>query len=85
MERGQMQIEFLECRPCGRSYPGDYKSNDLFGIHLGFQAGDMEKDYATLKGKGVEIISNGGPQTIPPDHHTSAGTKVLGHQKISKS
>jgi catechol 2,3-dioxygenase-like lactoylglutathione lyase family enzyme len=77
MERNQMQIEFLEYRPSGRGYPDDYKSNDLFGVHLAFQTDDMDKDYAMLKGKGVEIISKGGPQTIPPDHPIFAGTKVL--------
>lgn len=77
MEQGQMQIEFLEYRPSGRGYPDDYKSNDLFGVHLAFQTDDMEKDYAMLKGKGVEIISKGGFQTIPPDHPIFAGTRVL--------
>jgi catechol 2,3-dioxygenase-like lactoylglutathione lyase family enzyme len=77
MERNQMQIEFLEYRPLGRGYPADYKSNDLFGVHLAFQTDDMERDYAMLKTKGVEIISNGGFQTIPPDHPLFAGTKVL--------
>ncbi|MFH0814391.1 MAG: VOC family protein [Pseudomonadota bacterium] len=77
MERGGMQIELLEYRPMGRGYPDDYKSNDLFGVHLAFQTDDMERDYARLKAKGVRIISKGGPQTVPKDHPIFAGTKVL--------
>jgi len=77
MSLGTMQIELLEYRPSGRGYPGDYKSNDLFGVHLAFQTDDMERDSAMLKTKGVEIISKGGFQTIPQDHPVFAGTKVL--------
>jgi catechol 2,3-dioxygenase-like lactoylglutathione lyase family enzyme len=70
------QIELLEYRPTGRGYPEDYKSNDLFGVHLALQTNDMEGDFAMLKGKGVKMISQG-PQTIPDDHPLFAGTKVL--------
>ena len=70
------QIELLEYRPRGRGYPEDYKSNDLFGVHLALQTNDMEGDFAMLKGKGVKMISQG-PQTIPDDHPLFAGTKVL--------
>ena len=76
MQLGEMQIELLEYKPSGRDYPEDYKSNDLFGVHLAFQTDDMEKDFAILKEKGVKIISKGGPQTIP-DHPIFTGTKVL--------
>jgi glyoxylase I family protein len=77
LQLGEMQVELLEYRPSGRDYPEDYQSNDLFGMHLAFQCDDMEKDFAMLKEKGVEIISNGGPQTIPDDHPIFGGTKVL--------
>jgi len=77
MSLGTMQIELLEYRPSGRGYPGDYRSNDLFGVHLAFQTDDMERDSAMLKAKGVGIISKGGFQTIPHDHPIFAGTKVL--------
>ena len=76
MNLGATQIELLEYRPSGRGYPSDYKSNDLFGVHLAFQSDDIEKDYAMLKAKGVTIISRG-PQTIPKTHPIFAGTKVL--------
>jgi catechol 2,3-dioxygenase-like lactoylglutathione lyase family enzyme len=76
MKLAETQIELLEYRPTGRSYPDDYKSNDLFGVHLALLTDDMEKDYATLKAKGVSMISNG-PQTIPDTHPIFAGTKVL--------
>ena len=77
MNLGEMQIELLEYRPAGRGYPVDYKSNDLFGVHLAFKTDDMERDYAMLKANGMEIISKGGFQTIPPEHPIFAGTKVL--------
>jgi glyoxylase I family protein len=73
---GETQVEMLEYRPVGRGYPEDYKSNDLFGVHLAFITDDMERDHAMLKAKGVKIISNG-PQTIPETHPIFAGTKVL--------
>jgi catechol 2,3-dioxygenase-like lactoylglutathione lyase family enzyme len=77
LQLGELQLEFLEYRPTGRDYPTDYKSNDLFGMHLAFQTNNMEEDYAKLLAKGVKIISQGGPQTIPPEHELFAGTKVL--------
>jgi catechol 2,3-dioxygenase-like lactoylglutathione lyase family enzyme len=76
MELQNSQIELLEYRPTGRGYPEDYKSNDLFGVHLALQTNDMEGDFAALKAKGVKMISQG-PQTIPEDHPLFAGTKVL--------
>ena len=76
LQLGEIQIEFLEYRPAGRGYPDDYRSNDLFGVHLALQTDDMEKDYAMLKAKGVTVISKG-PQTIPKSHPIFAGTKVL--------
>jgi catechol 2,3-dioxygenase-like lactoylglutathione lyase family enzyme len=76
MKLGDAQIELLQYKPAGRDYPKDYKSNDLFGVHLAFQTDDIEKDCAVLNGKGVTIISNG-PQTIPETHPIFAGTKVL--------
>jgi catechol 2,3-dioxygenase-like lactoylglutathione lyase family enzyme len=77
MQLGENQIELLEYRPSGRDYPEDYKSNDLFGVHLALLTDNMERDFAMLKEKGVKIISRGGPQTIPDDHPIFAGTKVL--------
>ena len=77
MQLGENQIELLEYRPSGRDYPEDYKSNDLFGVHLALLTDNMERDFAMLKEKGVKIISRGGPQTIPDDHPVFAGTKVL--------
>jgi catechol 2,3-dioxygenase-like lactoylglutathione lyase family enzyme len=76
MRLGENEIEMLEYRPVGRNYPEDYKSNDLFGVHLAFMTDNIEKDYANLKEKGVMVISNG-PQTIPKTHPVFAGTKVL--------
>jgi catechol 2,3-dioxygenase-like lactoylglutathione lyase family enzyme len=76
MKLGDAQIELLQYKPTGRDYPKDYKSNDLFGVHLALETDDMEKDYATLRAKGVTIISKG-PQTIPKSHPIFAGTKVL--------
>ena len=75
MQLGDKQVEFLHYQPGGRSYPEDYRSNDLFGMHLALQTDDMERDYAMLKKRGVKIISQG-PQTIK-DHTIFAGTKVL--------
>ena len=76
MKLGDAQIELLQYKPAGRDYPKDYKSNDLFGVHLALETDDMEKDYSMLKAKGVTIISKG-PQTIPKSHPIFAGTKVL--------
>jgi catechol 2,3-dioxygenase-like lactoylglutathione lyase family enzyme len=76
LQLGKAQIELLEYRPCGRKYPTDFRSNDLFGVHLAFITDDMGKEYKILKEKGVKIISQG-PQTIPDDHPVFAGTKVL--------
>jgi catechol 2,3-dioxygenase-like lactoylglutathione lyase family enzyme len=76
LQLGDTQIEFLEYRPSGRDYPDDYRSNDLFGVHLAFLTDDMERDYALLKEKGVRIISRG-PQRIADDHPVFAGTRVL--------
>lgn len=77
MQLGQQQIELLEYKPGGRQYPADYKSNDLFGMHLSLATDDMAGDYAKLKKMGITIISWGGPQTIPDDDPTFGGTKVL--------
>ena len=76
MKLGENEIEMLEYRPAGKNYPEDYKSNDLFGVHLALMTDNMERDYATLKEKGVVVISSG-PQTIPETHPVFAGTKVL--------
>lgn len=76
LKLGEAQIELLEYKPTGRPYPDDYKSNDLFGVHVALETDDMEGDYARLKAKGVTIISKG-PQTIPKTHPIFAGTKVL--------
>ena len=76
MALGENQIEMIEYRPTGRGYPKDYKSNDLFGVHLAFHTDNMERDFVLLKERGVTIISKG-PQTIPEDHPIFAGTKVL--------
>jgi catechol 2,3-dioxygenase-like lactoylglutathione lyase family enzyme len=76
MKLGDAQIELLQYKPAGRDYPKDYKSNDLFGVHLALETDDMERDYAMLKAKAVTIISKG-PQTIPKSHPIFAGTKVL--------
>lgn len=76
LQLGETQIELLEYRPSGRDYPEDYRSNDLFGVHLAFLTDDMERDYALLKAKGMKIISRG-PQRIPDEHPLFAGTKVL--------
>ena len=77
MQLGDKQIELLEYRPTGRDYPDDYKSNDLFGVHLALATDDIDGDYATLKKMGVTIISRGGPQAIPDDDPQLGGTKVL--------
>ncbi|MCD6353555.1 MAG: VOC family protein [Proteobacteria bacterium] len=76
MQLGKTQIEMIEYKPAGKKYPKDYRSNDLFGVHLALQTDNMEKDYALLQEKGVAIISKG-PQTIPENHPLFAGTKVL--------
>jgi len=76
MALGENQIELIEYRPTGRGYPKDYKSNDLFGVHLALHTDNIERDFTMLKEKGVTIISKG-PQTIPEDHPIFAGTKVL--------
>ena len=76
MALGDKEIELLQYRPVGRDYPADYKSNDLFGMHLAFQTDDMERDYAMLRERGVKIISKG-PQTVPETHPIFAGAKVL--------
>lgn len=76
MKLGETQVEFLEYRPVGRNYPADYRSNDLFGVHLALVTDDMARDYAMLKAKKVTMISKG-PQTIPKTHPIFAGTKVL--------
>jgi catechol 2,3-dioxygenase-like lactoylglutathione lyase family enzyme len=76
MELAGKQIEMLAYRPVGREYPEDYRSNDLFGVHLSLETDNMEEDYQRLKEKGVRIISKG-PQTIPDTHPIFAGTKVL--------
>ncbi len=77
MQLDEQQIELLEYRPAGRGYPEDYKSNDLFGVHLALATEDMDKDYEMLKKKGVRILSRGGPQTIPDDDPQFGGTRVL--------
>lgn len=76
MQRGDAQIELLQYKPTGRTYPADYRSNDLYGTHLALYTDDMESDYAMLTQQGVKIIS-AGPQTVPDDHPLLAGTKVL--------
>ena len=76
MELADKQIELIEYRPVGRDYPKDYKSNDLFGVHLSLETDNMKEDYQRLKENGVKIISQG-PQTIPDSHPIFAGTQVL--------
>lgn len=76
LKLGEVEIEMLEYKPVGREYPDDYRSNDLFGVHLALTSDNMDADYAMLKEKGVNIISKG-PQTIPDSHPILGGTKVL--------
>lgn len=76
LKLGEHEIELLEYRPSGRDYPEDYRSNDLFGVHLALKTNDMQHAYGKLKEKGVTILSEG-PQTIPETHPVFAGTKVL--------
>ena len=76
LKLGETTVEILEYKPEGRSYPEDYMSNDIFGVHLAFETDDMEKDYLILKKEGVKIISSG-PQTVPEGNPSLARTKVL--------
>jgi len=76
IQLGESQIELLEYKPSGREYPKDYKSNDLFGVHVALLTDNMEQDFERLKRKGVKLISKS-PQTIPKEHPLFAGTKVL--------
>ena len=58
MALGDKQIEMLEYRPSGREYPQDYRSNDLFGVHLALETDDMEMDYQRLVNQMIAGAAN---------------------------
>lgn len=76
MKLGETLLEILCYAPIGRGYPLDFKSNDVFAVHLAFETNDIEGEFQKLKRTGIIPVS-AEPQTVPASNPDLAGTKVL--------
>ncbi|SEJ42909.1 VOC family protein [Frateuria terrea] len=64
---GAQELELAAFDPPGRAYPAQANAADLCFQHLAIVVSDMAAAYAQLGRYAVGPISQGGPQTLPPD------------------
>ncbi|MEI7035878.1 VOC family protein [Fulvimonas yonginensis] len=64
---GAQALELVAFDPPGRPYPADSNAADLCFQHLAIVVADMPAAYARLQRHACRPISQGGPQTLPPD------------------
>lgn len=63
----RQEIEFLRFDPPGREYPDDGTSTDLWFQHIAIAVSDIGEAYARVTAAGGRAITEGGPQTLPPN------------------
>jgi catechol 2,3-dioxygenase-like lactoylglutathione lyase family enzyme len=67
MRLGGQTIELVRFATLGRPYPPGSRSDDLWFQHMAIVVSDMDAAYRRLSGQpGLQPISHGGPQTLPP-------------------
>lgn len=64
---GAQELELVAFDPPGRPYPAHGNAADLWFQHLAIVVADMPAAYAQLRRHAFEPISQGGPQTLPPN------------------
>lgn len=64
---GAQELELVAFDPRGRLYPTHGNAADLWFQHLAIAVADMPAAYAQLCRHAFEPISEGGPQTLPPN------------------
>jgi catechol 2,3-dioxygenase-like lactoylglutathione lyase family enzyme len=64
---GLQELELVAFDPPGRPYPAQASAADTCFQHLAIVVADMPAAYAQLCRHAFTPISNGGPQTLPPD------------------
>ncbi|MDB5987232.1 MAG: Glyoxalase-like domain protein, partial [Nevskia sp.] len=66
MRLGDEEVEFDQFTPRGQPYPKDSRSPDRWFQHFAIVVSDMDHAYAQLRQQHFASISQGGPQTLPP-------------------
>lgn len=64
---GAQELELVAFDPPGRPYPAQANAADLCFQHLAIVVSDMAAAYAQLCRHAFQPISEGGPQTLPPN------------------
>lgn len=64
---GDQAIELVEHHPHGAPYPSGSTTSDLWVQHFTIVTADMPAAYARLQKAPAMSITNGGPQTLPPE------------------
>lgn len=67
MEIGEERVEFVQFQVPGRPYPANSRSSDRWFQHFAIVVSDMDAAYARLRRIRFSAISEGGPQTLPPE------------------
>ena len=67
MRLGRQEVEFVRFDPPGRAYPNDSTSTDLWFQHIAIAVSDIGEAYARAMAAGGHAITEGGPQTLPPN------------------
>lgn len=64
---GAQELELVALDPPGRPYPAQATAADLCFQHLAIVVSDMPAAYARVCRHAIHPISQGGPQTLPPN------------------
>jgi catechol 2,3-dioxygenase-like lactoylglutathione lyase family enzyme len=64
---GRQTIDLFAFDPPGEPYPEDSTASDLWFQHCAIVVGDMAMAVAGLTDAGIRPITQGGPQTLPPN------------------
>ena len=75
MRLGAQEVEFDQYDKPGKPYPGDSVSQDLWFQHFAIVVGDMNAAYRRLRRVRFTPISQGGPQTLPPQNGSVSAFK----------
>lgn len=67
MRLGEQELELMAYDSHGFPYPSRHSASDLWFQHLAIVVADMPAAYAQLCRHAFEPISQGGPQTLPPN------------------
>lgn len=64
---GEQELELTAFDPPGRAYPPQSRSNDLWFQHLALVVADMDAAYDRLRRHPFAVVTEGGPQRLPPN------------------